>query len=433
MFKTKSIRIVSIIGILLLLILQYIWFKNSFDLMEHNLLVKCKESIDKAVESELYERLNNGSINFDIQEKKEVNSNAEVISTGNVSKSIDINSSLQELSKMLGRPCSVSRLDTLISQNLDNSLSEKLKYTVKMVDDSTRIKSNYSKYTLYNKITEDQFLQVTLISPIRSVLREAQLILIISLFLAVLIGVILIIQLQGMLRESKFVTFLKEYTHALTHELKTPISGIYMSSSMLTSGKLEGNPESRQKHYQICKDQSSKLLKTVERILLVAKAEHSTIIPDYELVTLQPYIEKIAESYRLNNYRQKNLEITTSYNQENIVWNFDPTLMENVLSNLIDNAIKYSESSIKIQIICECLSDKLKIHIKDNGFGISEKEIKHIFDNFERGNKVDIKGIDGFGIGLNYVQKVIKAHKGSIMVDSTEGEGSEFIIELYKN
>ena len=64
---------------------------------------------------------------------------------------------------------------------------------------------------------------------------------------------------------------------------------------------------------------------------------------------------------------------------------------------------------------------------------ISEKEIKHIFDNFERGNKVDIKGIDGFGIGLNYVQKVIKAHKGSIMVDSTEGEGSEFIIELYKN
>ncbi len=433
MFKTKSIRIVSIVGILLLLVLQYIWFKNSFDLMEHNLLVKCKESIDKAVESELYERLEKKSINLNVQEKNILDNDDVVLTDNQVSKSIDINTSLQELSKMLGLPCSVSRLDTLISQNLDNSLNEKLNYTVKMVDDSTRIKSTYSKYTLYNKITEDQYLKVTLISPIRSVLREAQLILIISLFLAVLIGVILIIQLQGMLRESKFVTFLKEYTHALTHELKTPISGIYMSSSMLTSGKLEGNLESRQKHYQICKDQSSKLLKTVERILLVAKAEHSAIIPDYEVVTLQPYIEKIAESYRLNNYRQKNLEITTSYNQENIVWNFDPTLMENVLSNLIDNAIKYSESTIKIQIICECQSDKLKIHIKDNGFGISEKEIKHIFDNFERGNKVDIKGIDGFGIGLNYVQKVIKAHKGSIMVDSTEGVGSEFIIDLYKN
>jgi len=233
-----------------------------------------------------------------------------------------------------------------------------------------------------------------------------------------------------MLRENRFVEFIKDYTHALTHELKTPISGIYMSASQLASGKLENNPESRQRHYQICKDQSAKLLKTVGRILIVAKAEHTAIIPDYDTVEVKEFVEKIAESYRLNNFRQKDLEIVTNITPENVIGNFDPVLIENVFSNLIDNAMKYSDSSVKIEISCILSEDKLRFIIKDNGFGIVEKELKHIFNNFERGNKMQSKGIDGFGIGLNYVQKVIKAHKGIIRVNSKEGVGSEFIIDL---
>jgi two-component system phosphate regulon sensor histidine kinase PhoR len=203
-----------------------------------------------------------------------------------------------------------------------------------------------------------------------------------------------------------------------------------MSSSQLASGKLEDKPESRQKYYQICSDQSSKLLATVERLLLVAKAEHSAIIPNIEDVDTKSFIEKIAENFRMNNFRQKNLEILTLLPKEELIGKFDPVLIENVLSNLIDNAIKYSDSSVKIEIICGLSEGKLRLNIKDNGFGISEKELKHIFNNFERGNKVENKGIDGFGIGLNYVQKVIKAHNGNIKVESKEGKGSEFIIEL---
>jgi len=109
---------------------------------------------------------------------------------------------------------------------------------------------------------------------------------------------------------------------------------------------------------------------------------------------------------------------------------FDPFLMENVLNNLIDNAMKYSEEEVKIEVFAGLSNSRLEFRLIDNGFGIAENELKHIFDNFERGNKVQGKGIDGFGIGLNYVNKVVHAHKGTIEVTSQEGVGTEFRIFL---
>ena len=430
MFKTKFVRIISIIGILSLLVLQYIWFKNSYVLMEYDVLGKSEKSLIKACEEELFERLKVNSIDLSVNQKVDNNKKERILEYGEVNKSTDINTGLQEILFYMGNPCSVTRVDTLFQQVLLENLSFVPSYSIRMVSDSTKEKTKESKYTLYNKITDKQYIEVVLQSPLGSILREAQLILIFSILLAILIGVILIVQLRGMLRENRFVIFIKEYTNALTHELKTPISGIFMSASQLTSGKLEDKPEARQKYYQICRDQSSKMLATVERLLVVAKAEHTKIIPNIEDVDTKSFVEKIANSFRQNNYRQKDLEILTLLPDGELIGKFDPILIENVMSNLIDNAIKYSDSSVKIDIICGLQNKNLRLSIKDNGFGISDKEKKHIFDNFERGNRIENKGIDGFGIGLNYVQKVIKAHNGTIKVESVEGKGSEFIIEL---
>jgi two-component system phosphate regulon sensor histidine kinase PhoR len=92
--------------------------------------------------------------------------------------------------------------------------------------------------------------------------------------------------------------------------------------------------------------------------------------------------------------------------------------------------MRYSEEQVKIEVHSSVVDGKLEFRLKDNGFGIAENELKHIFDNFERGNKVQGKGIDGFGIGLNYVNKVVRAHKGTIDVTSQEGVGTEFRIHL---
>lgn len=428
MFTSKSIRIFSIFGILMLLFLQYIWFKNSYMLMEHDIIEKSEKNLKEAIDNELFERLGVLPANIKVNNSFESKPGAKVIASGGVNQSKDINVSLQEMAILMGKPCSVQRIDSIFQKKMIETLGFAPKHTIELTNQKEKAKS--SKFGIYAKVTEKQYVQVILNSPLGSILRQAQFILGISALLVILIGVILIYQLKSMLRENHFVSFIREYTHALTHELKTPISGIYMSASQLASGVFEDKPESRQRYYQMCKEQSSKLLTTVDRILLIAKAEHSQITPALADTELKPFVDKIVDIRRQNNFRMKDVELITEYQSENLMGSFDPFLMENVLNNLIDNAVKYSENTVRILISCAIVDRKLLISVKDNGFGIAEKEQKHIFDNFERGNKVQGKGIDGFGIGLNYVNKVIKAHKGHISVKSKEGLGSEFIIVL---
>ncbi|MEA4839925.1 MAG: HAMP domain-containing sensor histidine kinase [Bacteroidales bacterium] len=340
---------------------------------------------------------------------------------------------LQQSLISMGKPCCIQRIDTLFQKEMIESLGFVPKYSIRFIDAKQKENAKGSKFIFFAKVTEKQYIEVVLNSPLGSILRQAQLILLTSILLVILIGVILVYQLRSMLREKQFVNFIQEYTHALTHELKTPISGIYMSASQLVSGLFEDKPEHRQRYYQMCKDQSQKLLTTVDRILLVAKAEHSKITPSLAKMELKPYIDKIVDNRRQNNFRMKSVELYTEYQSETMTATIDPFLMENVLNNLIDNAIKYSDNTVKIIVSCAFSDKKLRINVKDNGFGIAEKDQKHIFDNFERGDKVEGKGIDGFGIGLNYVNKVIKAHKGTISVKSEEGLGSEFIIVLPNN
>lgn len=434
MISAKGIRIISLFGLILLLILQYFWFRNSYSLLELDILEKCEKSLAEVSEKHMFERVktsrlklkvHDGDIPIEQEERKFISK-----TTNGINQSNDININIQKILIFLNKPTSLTRLDTLYAESLKKKLGFTPSYKLALVNDSIKAAHESNRYTLYNKVVDNLFVEVTLTEPLKSILRQAQYIVIISLLLVIMIGVILIIQLKSMLRENKFVSFIKEYTHALTHELKTPISGIYMSSSMLASGKLEDKPESRQIHYTICKDQSSKLLKTVERILLVAKAEHAAIVPTIEAVEMAPFIEKTAEAFRNNNFRHKQLTLTTQTVPPSLTCNVDPVLIENVLSNLIDNAVKYSNEQVTIHIDCRIEKETIVLSIKDNGFGMSEKEIKTVFTNFERGENVVGKGIDGFGIGLNYVNKVIKAHKGRISVKSQEGQGSTFIIQI---
>jgi len=401
--------------------------------MEHDIIEKSESTLNKAVEKELFERLHKSKINISVKKQYKAKPGAELLSAGGINQSNDINASLQELTIAIGNPCSIDRIDKILKIQMIETIGFAPSHTIHFVDSLTVQKSKSSKYTIISKITKDQYIQVTLSSPMGSILRQAQLILYASIFLVLLIGVILIVQLRSMLRENHFVSFIKEYTNALAHDLKTPISGIYMSASQLASGVFEDKPESRQRYYQMCKDQSSKLLATVDRILLIAKSEHSKIVPNLTKTELKPYLDKIVDIRRQNNFRMKSVELSTSYQTEDMSGVFDIFLLENVLNNLIDNAVKYSNDEVKIHISCEQVNKKLRICVKDNGFGIAKNEQKHIFDNFERGNKVEGKGIDGFGIGLNYVNRVIKAHNGVISVKSEEGIGSEFIIELPQN
>lgn len=433
MKTAKFIRIFAVLGILGLLFLQYSWFKNSYVLMEHDILEKATKSLTTSIDNDMKYRMGlafGKKLKMAATNSSNIPIKGKILSTSDSNDSNDFSGFMQEFLIKMKRPCQIEILDSIFDAELYNTIGISSKYTLTLISAKVKEKQQQNKFTFFGKITNDQFAMVTLVNPLQSILRQAQLIIAVSILLVIVIGVVLIYLLRSTLREAKFVNFIKEYTHALTHELKTPISGIYMASSQLSSGIFEEKPEARQRYYGMMKESSSKLLSTVDRILLVAKAEHSKITTNPTPTEVKPFIDKIVETHRSNNFRRKIVELTSTCTPEDLVGNFDPFLMENVLNNLIDNAMKYSEEQVKIEVFAGVKDNRLEFRLKDNGFGIAENELKHIFDNFERGNKVQGKGIDGFGIGLNYVNKVVRAHKGSIEVTSQEGVGTEFSIHL---
>lgn len=430
MKTAKFIRIFSVFGILMLLILQYSWFKNSYVLMEHDIIEKSKQALTTSIENDLSFRIHGAFGSAVVSNEKASPIKGKIISEGSLNKSNDLTDVLQEAVLSMGKGCNVYALDSIYKSHLIEAIGFYPKYSLTLVSAKVKDSTKPNKFTFFGKITKGQFAMIVLVNPLQSILRQAQLIVSVSILLVIIIGVVLIYLLRSTLREAKFVNFIKEYTHALTHELKTPISGIYMASSQLSSGIFEEKPEARQRYYGMMKESSSKLLSTVDRILVVAKAEHSKITTNPTPTQVKPFVDKIVEIHRSNNFRRKVVELTSSCVPEDLMGTFDPFLMENVLNNLIDNAMKYSEEQVKIEVFAGIVDNKLEFRLKDNGFGIAENELKHIFDNFERGNKVQGKGIDGFGIGLNYVNKVVHAHKGTIEVTSEEGVGTEFCIHL---
>ena len=433
MKTAKFIRIFAVLGILGLLFLQYSWFKNSYVLMEHQILEKADKSLLASIEVDMIQRMDvvfGKKMKTVVTNGTKLPDNVKVVEKNNFNQKDGISGFMQDALQTLGKPCKKEQLDSLFRKNVTEAIGFTPKYTISLVSSKVKEKTKSDKFTFFGKITNNQFAMVTMLNPLQSILRQAQLIIAVSILLVIIIGVVLVYLLRSTLREAKFVNFIKEYTNALTHELKTPISGIYMASSQLSTGVFEEKPEARQRYYGMMKESSSKLLSTVDRILLVAKAEHSKITTNPTPTEVKPFIDKIVETHRSNNFRRKVVELTSTCTPEDLMATFDPFLMENVLNNLIDNAMKYSEEQVKIEVFAAVVNNKLEFRLKDNGFGIAENELKHIFDNFERGSKVQGKGIDGFGIGLNYVNKVVHAHKGTIDVTSEEGVGTEFSIHL---
>ena len=184
----------------------------------------------------------------------------------------------------------------------------------------------------------------------------------------------------------------EDFSYAMVHDMKTPLSTIMMVQDMLESGRLDTRPE----------------IKEVE---------------------LTPIIEKLTEKFKAKAQKPVNfiisLQAKTAY--------ADNDYLGEVLSNLIDNAIKYSKESVEINITAEESERYTILKVRDNGMGISEADQKVIFQKYERAaaaRRSRKNGASGFGLGLNFVDQVIKAHDGRIFVNSTEGEFTEFTIYL---
>jgi len=217
----------------------------------------------------------------------------------------------------------------------------------------------------------------------------------------------------------------------MVHDMKMPLGSIMMCNNFLHSGKLDNKSEMKNRYFTIIDSEIDHLLTLANKVLTISKLENHKLEMDKSKILLAPIIKDLIEKFTAKATKPIHFSIDLQVNDVYA----DEEFFKEVISNLIDNAIKYSKESIEIKISSHCDDKYTIIKIYDNGIGISEKDQRTIFDKFERASatkRTKFGGTTGFGLGLNYVYQVMEAYEGKIIVNSIEREFTEFTLFIPK-
>lgn len=269
--------------------------------------------------------------------------------------------------------------------------------------------------------------------PLQSiVLRQMAGILTMSLIILVLLCFSFYYIIRVLLRQRTLEEMKTDFTNNITHELKTPIAVAYAANDALLNFGRDVDPEQRRHYLSICQQQLTQLSGLVEQILALSMERRSNFILQREEVVLTALLTPLLEQQRLK--AGKPVRFSIDIDPKDLTVYADRTHLSGILSNLIDNAVKYSEDKADISITCRTTDDgqSTEIIVADHGIGIPERALPHIFDRFYRvpkGNRHDVKG---YGLGLYYVKTMVDRHGWHISAESHLGEGSRFTIALCK-
>ncbi len=230
------------------------------------------------------------------------------------------------------------------------------------------------------------------------------------------------------LRQKRWSELQKDFINNMTHEFKTPIATINVSADVLQTPDIRDQPQRLQDYARIVKEQSLRLNEQVEKVLQVAKLEQKALCLRTETIVLEEELGGICNEFQTCNGNQAVLDTCIESKNSSIV--ADPMHFRNVIQNLLDNAVKYSDSLAKILLKTEQRDDTINVIIEDQGRGIPSEYASKVFHKFVRvptGNQHDVKG---FGLGLYYVDRICKLHRWKIGVQSELGKGTRFTIGI---
>ena len=427
--RTKILSTAALIAILLI---QMFWMWNTYNINARQLGKEYDEILEKAIALEL-DKTNRCDFFFE---------SGDTIANSNI-----YNSTLSLYDAIYKKSHQDANIDTLTIIADSIIKAEKLPFRIAInkvnmktgkVMEGKNINSNIFPFLeevktniLPVRLDYSVGFQMTITNGSIYIFRHNWVLLLISILISIVIILSLIDQINYIDEQERVRLLREDFSYAMVHDMKSPLTSIIMGTKYLHSGVLEKKPEIKEKYFCIVEDEAQHLLALINRLLTISKLEHGKLHIQKAEVNLETMIDDVADKYKAKS--AKPIHITTHIRATTAL--ADEEYLKEAISNLVDNATKYSKEEINIQI--STLENDKNIYIKvfDEGIGIAKSELKTIFNRFERAAEHERdarKTRGGFGIGLNYVLQVINAHGGKISVKSEKDKWSEFTISLPK-
>jgi two-component system phosphate regulon sensor histidine kinase PhoR len=235
---------------------------------------------------------------------------------------------------------------------------------------------------------------------------------------------------RNLLRQRRLADIKNEFISNITHELKTPIATVSVAIEALRSFNATMDPARTKEYLDISANELQRLSLLVDKVLKLSMFEKKEVDLRYEVLDMKDLVQEVTSSMRLQ-FEKHHAEVSINASGDTTLEG-DRLHLVSVIFNLLDNALKYSSDHPRIDIDISSNSNKLILAISDSGIGIPSEYLNKVFEKFFRVPTGNLHNAKGYGLGLSYVAHVINRHKGAIKVESIEGDGSKFVVNLPK-
>jgi signal transduction histidine kinase len=236
---------------------------------------------------------------------------------------------------------------------------------------------------------------------------------------------------RAIAKESEAARLQSDFVAAVSHEFRTPLTSMRQFTSMLSEGRVS-NEEERGKYYEALSRGTQRLTRLVENLLDFGRLEAGSHGYNMERVRARDWLERVISEFREEVERRGyHVELTWDAPEETLL-RADDAALGRALWNLLDNAVKYSPDSKTIWVEGRAEGGWLTFSVRDRGIGIPANEHRRIFGKFVRGTIPGGRPVRGTGLGLALVEQIVRAHSGTVSVESKVGEGSTFCMRFPK-
>ena len=425
----KYIHWMALLGLVVIIGLQGVWLYNTYQLVKKDITEICLKVLDESMIIEFNEKLGSGIGDIELGDSIQIGTERVTYFTPYIYEAVFQHK---------------GPLNSQVLQNVDTIFQQQIKlypvtYThfslslIQAADSANMSKASWGSIVADMPIRTDrsQYVRLILYTPWDFCSRMGLLLAATAVMMLFVIFCI-VWQVKILRRMSRVLRIREDFSYAMVHDLKTPLSSIIMTLRPLHEGRLDDKPALRDRYFRIARDEADHLLALTNKILTISKLENHKMHMSPEPLPLQPLLDALAE--RLAPKCPKPLRITADLRVPTLL--ADPEYWPEVMQNLVDNAIKYTRpdaDAVEIHVSTRPAGrHETELRVRDNGRGIARRHLRTIFNKYERASAESNAPAQGFGLGLNFVRQVVEAHGGRIRAESEEGRWTEFII-LMKN